>query len=432
MPGDDDAPPDPPRRPRRHGGGGDGSGSGGGGSAGGDGGGNGARPGTGGSRRRPVGAGDLAVVLTTDPDWAGALEYDAFSDRITWRRPPPIVDGLPRPVVDAELSDTDLTYIAHWAAMTRNWSVAADRAHQAATIAARARVRHPARAYLDALAWDGAPRLAHWLTTYAGAAPSTTTSAIGRWTLIAAVARLYQPGCQADHVLILEGPQGVGKSNLVRALAGAWYLPQLPNLLSERPGQDLQGHWIVEIAELDAFRGIAVSRIKDFVSRTVDVYRPAYGRYAITRPRQCVFIGTTNDESYLRDATGARRFWPIAVGHIDRAALIADRDQLWAEAVADYRHGAPWYPDAAALADLAALQESRFEVDPWETTIACYLDDLAHVSVDEILQGPLHRHVADWTRADQMRVADVLKRLGWHRRVAATGRRRWYAPAAHD
>ena len=420
MPGDDDAPPEPPRTPRAP-------------RTTGDGGGNGARPGARIPRRQRVGGGDLGTILATDPAWAGCLEYDAFADRITWRRPPPVVEGLPRPAADAELQDTDLTYVAHWAALERHWSVGKDATHEAIAIAARTRVQHPARSYLESLAWDGRGRLGRWLETYAGAVAHPTTTMIGRWSLIAAVARIFRPGCQADHVLILEGPQGTGKSGLVRALAGPWYLPQLPNLQNERPGQDLQGHWLVEIAELDAFRGISVSRIKDFVSRTLDVYRPSYGRCTITRPRQCVFIGTTNDETYLRDPTGARRFWPVTVGRIQLAALVADRDQLWAEAVEEYRAGTPWFPDPSWYADLAELQESRFEDDPWEILIARHCEGLGHVSIDEVLEGPLRKAIHEWTRADQMRVADVLKRLGWHRRRAGGSRqRRWFAPSADE
>jgi len=379
------------------------------------------------SKRVRVGAGDLAVVLTSDPAWAGCLEHDTFADRVIWARPVPVVAGLTRPHVGAELRDGDLVYVSHWAALTRGWSVGLDTAHAACMQAADANRTHPARAYLDALAWDGTGRLGTWLARYGGADDSPITTAIGTWALVAAVARLYEPGCQADHVLILEGPQGVGKSELVRALAGPFYLPQLPNLLGERPGQDLQGHWIVEIAELDAFRGIAVSRVKDFVSRTVDVYRPSYGRYSVTRPRQCVFIGTTNDETYLRDPTGARRFWPVVVRRTDLTGLRTIRDQLWAEAVDTFRHGVPWHPDRLWFPQLHALQDSRFESDPWEPIIAGYVGQLPHVSTAEVLESALHKLVEHWTRGDQMRVAEVLKRLGWRQQRDGSNRR-WYPP----
>jgi Virulence-associated protein E/Bifunctional DNA primase/polymerase, N-terminal len=376
-------------------------------------------------KRVRMGPGDLAVALTTDPAWAGCLEHDTFADRVVWRRPVPRLPGLPRPLVGAELADRDLTYIAHWAAMKRRWSLGLDGVHAACVAAAHVTPTHPVRAYLEGLVWDRVPRLALWLQTYLHAPDAPTTTAIGTWTLIAAVARIYQPGCKADHVLILEGPQAAGKSEAIRVLGGPWYHPQLPNLLGERPGQELQGRWLIEIGELDAFHGIAVSRVKDFVSRPVDIYRPSYGRCSVTRPRQCIFIGTTNEDTYLRDPTGGRRFWPVATGAIRLEALRADRDQLWAEAVVEYRQGTTWWPERDWWPQLQAIQEARYEGDPWEAVIADHIAGLPSVTTREILEGPLHKLIEHWTRTDQMRVADVLKRLGWHRRGDHRVRR-WY------
>lgn len=381
-------------------------------------------------KRTRMQAGDLAALLATDPAWAGCLEHDVFADRIIWARPAPIVAGLPRPGIGAELADRDLTYIAHWATCTRGWTVGADAVHAACTAAAHTNCVHPVRRYLESLAWDGTPRLGTWLQTYLQAPDAPTTTAIGVWALVAAVARVFEPGCKADHVLILEGPQAAGKSEAIRVLGGPWYHPQLPNLLGERPGQELQGRWLVEIGELDAFRGIAVSRIKDFVSRPVDIYRPSYGRCSVTRPRQCVFVGTTNEDSYLRDPTGGRRFWPVATGDIRLDDLRSDRNQLWAEAVLAYRNDAQWWPDRAWWPQLHAIQEARYEGDPWEGLVADYVAGLASVTTRELLEGAVHKHADQWTRTDQMRVAEILKRLGWHHRLAGADRlRRWFPGA---
>jgi hypothetical protein len=380
-------------------------------------------------KRIRVGAGDLAVVLATDPAWAGCLEHDTFADRVTWTRPPPVVVGMPRPVVGRELADQDLTYVAHWAALARGWAIGLDAAHAACGAAARMAPVHPVRRYLNALVWDRTSRLATWLQTYLQAPDQPTTSAIGVWALVAAVARIFEPGCKADHVLILEGPQAAGKSEAIRVLGGAWYHPQLPNLLGERPGQELQGRWLVEIGELDAFRGIAVSRIKDFVTRPVDIYRPSYGRCTVTRPRQCVFVGTTNEDSYLRDPTGGRRFWPVQTADIRLGALRADRDQLWAEAVQTYRDGVDWWPGRDWWPALQAIQDARYEGDPWDALVATYVAPLPSVSTREILDDAIRKPVEHWTRADQLRVAEVLKRLGWRQRWAGppdNRQRRWF------
>jgi Virulence-associated protein E/Bifunctional DNA primase/polymerase, N-terminal len=378
-------------------------------------------------KRLRVGASDLAGVLATDPAWAGCLELDTFADRVTWARPVPVVPGLPRPAVGDELADTDMTYVAGWAATVRGWTVGLDATHAACLLAAKANKTHPVRRYLEGLVWDGTPRLATWLQTYLHAPDAPTTAAIGVWALVAAVARIFEPGCKADHVLILEGPQAAGKSEAIRVLGGPWYHPQLPNLLGERPGQELQGRWLVEIGELDAFRGIAVSRIKDFVTRPVDIYRPSYGRCSVTRPRQCVFLGTTNEDTYLRDPTGGRRFWPVATGEIRLEALRADRNHLWAEAVATYRDGVQWWPDRAWWPQLAAIQDARYEGDPWESLVSAYVTPLASVSTREILEAVVRKEAEHWTRADQMRVAEILKRLGWQLRLVGPERvRRWF------
>jgi predicted P-loop ATPase len=376
-----------------------------------------------------VGPGDLALVLGNDPVWAGCLEYDTFGQRIRWARPVPVLPGLPRPAVGSELADDDLAYVAQWAAERRRWTVGLDTVHAACSVAAHLRPVHPVRRYLEGLTWDGTQRLTTWLQTYAGAPDAPTTSAIGIWALLAAVARITQPGCQADHVLILEGPQAAGKSELIRILGGPWYHPQLPHLLGERPGQDLQGRWLIEIGELDAFHGITVSRVKDFVSRTIDIYRPSYGRCSVSRPRQCVFIGTTNEDTYLRDPSGGRRFWPVPTTDIALEALRRDRDQLWAEALDEYRRGTPWWPDRSWWPALHALQDARYEGDPWDALIADYVGPLPAVSTQEVLEGPLHKLREHWTRADQMRVSDVLKRLGWTGRLVGAARlKRWFPP----
>jgi hypothetical protein len=374
-------------------------------------------------------AGDLANLLLTDPVWQGVIAWDEFAQRLFWARPAPPLEPFPRPPVGAVLADAHLTYIAHWAAVHRKWRVGLDNVHAATTIAGQACVIHPPRAYLESLVWDGTPRLAYWLTRYVGAADTEWNAKIAVWSLVAAVARVCEPGCQADYMLILEGPQGAGKSAIVRLLGGPWYRPELPGLANERPGQDLQGSWIIEIAELDAFRGVAVSRIKDFISRTVDVYRPSYGRLSVTRPRQCIFIGTTNEDTYLRDPTGGRRFWPVTVGTLDPKALARDRDQLWAEARGAYAEGVPWWPTSDESAGLHALQDLRFEPDPWEDVVRDFIAPFPHVSTTEILEQAIRKGTDQWQKTDQQRTAEILKRLGWKmKRTGPERTRRWFPP----
>ena len=254
-------------------------------------------------------------------------------------------------------------------------------------------------------------------------------------------------------MLILEGEQGARKSTALKILAGEdWFTDELPDLGSKDAAIHMQGVWIVEIAELDAIGRAEVSRIKAFLTRTTDRFRPPYGRHTVEIKRQCVFAGTVNPDTYLRDETGNRRFWPIRCGDIDIDALAQDRDQLWAEAVARFKYGAIWWLEDKALIKAAKKeQDKRYQSDAWDGVIDRWLsyekrpinrgyagvDDwkeeeferlepLQDVSVGEILQGALSIEPAKWTKLDQMRIGAWLKSRNWERYQCRTGEgREW-------
>ncbi|MBK6704250.1 MAG: hypothetical protein IPG56_11180 [Caulobacteraceae bacterium] len=194
----------------------------------------------------------------------------------------------------------------------------------------------PVRESLRNLKWDGVRRLRTWLSRYLGAEDTPLNRAIGMKTMVAAVRRVNEPGCKFDYVPVLEGAQGTGKSTALKILAGEdeFFSDQdLVHLDAKAQQEALRGKWIYEIAELSGLSRTESERTKAFLSRTHDRARRAYGYASIDQPRRCIFIGTTNDNNYLKDPTGNRRFWPVATGRIDLDALAADRDQLWAEAV---------------------------------------------------------------------------------------------------
>jgi predicted P-loop ATPase len=326
-----------------------------------------------------------------------------------------------------------------------------DTAHQAVDKYAHENSFHPVRDYLNGLEWDGSERLPEWLFSYAGAENTVYTQRIGKMFLIGMVARIMRPGCKLDYLPIIEGEQGLLKSQMCAVLAGEYFSDHLPDINGKECSQHLRGKWLIEVAELRAYSRAAIDQFKEFLTRDTERYRPPWGRKEIHEPRQCVFLGTTNKQLYLRDETGNRRFWPIKVSAIKLDCLQQDRDQLFAEAVWRLNNGELWWPDGDfERTAIATAQEDRYEPDVWEEPIRRYLD-LLHEKKTTVLQIalqalgyeaeppliPQNRDEPQPARGtpinrfspnDQQRVTRVLTHLEWEPKRKK--RERWWQPKA--
>jgi predicted P-loop ATPase len=344
------------------------------------------------------------------PEWGGVLAFSEFGHGTVALKPAPW--GV---VPKGEWTDHEDRLAAEWL-QKQGVLVSVEVAGQAVQTAARDRPFHPVKTYLQGLHWDGVERIAGWLSTYLGAEDTEYSRAVGSRWLISAIARVFRPGAKADCCLILEGPQGIRKSTALRTLAGDYFTDELADLGSKDAAMQIRGVWIIELSELDSLSHSEVARIKAFMSRTTDRFRPPYGMRLVESPRQCIFAGTVNHSTYLRDETGGRRFWPIACGRIDVDALARDRDQLWAEAKARFERGAVWWLETTDLVQMASDQQiERYEGDPWEEVIGPWVDCRPNVSMSEVLEKCLQKAQALWTQTDKNRAARCLRSLGWER-----------------
>jgi putative DNA primase/helicase len=383
---------------------------------------------------------NVSTILRNDPTWRGVVSFDEFSNRVVKRAPPPYAHGR----AGEWVSDDD-TRTAAWLAQVHGLVVSSIQVLEAVEMVARESPVHPVREYLQGLHWDGTPRLARWLIDHAGVDDSEYTRAVSQFFLRAMVKRVMEPGCKFDYCLVLEGSEGLRKSSLAMLLGGPWFSDTDLDLTHKDSMAALQGKWLHEFSEMDSVTRAEAAKQKSFLSRQVDEFRPVYGRRQISCPRQSCFIGTTNEDEYIKAGQGARRFWPVKVPReININALREVRDQLFAEAMQDYRAGLPCAPDSEMQRDLFRPVQSRRVVQ--ESMIDALHDWVLEPGADEItrrmsnagcfaladaaLRG-LHISPAQLTRDLETRIGKALRALGCERIEKRNGMSRfWYkAPA---
>ena len=356
--------------------------------------------------RLPPNLANAMTAMRADPDLQALFAFDEMLQT------PTVMRSKPRQIAEEDIFG--LQEFLQRKGLT-NISTATTRA--ALISYAATRRYHPVRAQLEKLPWDGKPRLETWLVSYLGAEDTPYTQAMSPLFLISMIARIYRPGCKVDHMLILEGDQGILKSKVCSILSGDdRFSDSLPELVhSKDVSIHLRGKWVIEIAEMHAFNRAESTQLKSFLTRTHERYRPPYAAIEVEEPRQCVFIGTSNKDTYLRDETGGRRFWPVKTGTIDTDRLEADRNQLLAEAVHAFKAGRPWWPDKDAEREFfQPEQEARYEFDEWTNPITAFFHrtTLAEFTISDVAKGALDLKHERLGLFEQKRIAAILKKLG--------------------
>lgn len=361
------------------------------------------------------------VGMILEHSWPGAIRYNDLTKAIE------ITDG---PLADAPPS-TLHTAGANWLARSE-WRINVQShvvAEQLLEVARR-NPYDPLKAYLEPLKWDGTPRLdtaleRHFGAVMVGAEGEDITAYVravsAKW-MIGAVARGLDPGCKVDNVLILEGEQGIRKSTALRVLSEPYFCDE-PIAVGDKDSLlKIARTWIAELAELETFKRSESEAKKAFFSRPTDLFRVPFGRVVEEHPRHCVFVGTTNNDDYLSDLSGNRRYWPVRCEKVDVAALKADRDQLWAEAVVRYRAGEPWWLEGELEKGAAAQTEARtMGAQAWQEAILTWWQDIPLsqreplVSLHTVAEHALKLTAKDLQRGLEIQIGRVLKDLGFER-----------------
>lgn len=326
---------------------------------------------------------NLVTILNNDENLKNCLSYDEFDKRYILQRSVPwrTVTSFTR-----DLTDVDEANYRNY--FEKNYKIVTTaKIKDAIDIVLRQNLFHPVKDYLSALKWDGTDRLDGLLIEWLGAENSDYVKAVTRKTFVAAVKRIYEPGCKFDTVLTLMGPQGLGKSRIIKSMGGRWFSDTFGSLANNGAMENIQGVWLMEIGEMAGLKTAEQNAVKNFIAKTEDRFRPSYGRRPESFPRQCIFIASTNEEFPLHDHTGGRRYWLVRLTKKLGDNLPQDYvDQVWAEAVDKYRAGEKTYLEDDVESAAKELQTQHTETDDRNAKIEGYVN----------MQVPMNWECMDW------------------------------------
>lgn len=363
---------------------------------------------------------DVANTLSNSVEWDGVLRWNTFNNRLVAVGPPLKMDAE-----QGKISDADVAHVRMWLSCHGKLSLKEDTT-DAMNAAARRRPFHPIIDYLEPLV-NTDPEILDTLAAQVFGNPDPLAQEFLKKTLVAAVRRIYRPGTRVDTVLTLMGKQGAKKTTFVQVLFGEAYVrSQMPDLSNKDASIALQDFWAVELGELHKTLKTDHGTVKEFLSRTYDDFRPPHGRNDIRMPRHNIFIGTVNDDTFLSDATGNRRFWPIAVQKVDIDYVSRNRDAIWAAAVALEKSGyCHWFEDERVVEPAHA---AFIVQDPWHQFIRDYISGRKMVTNEDVFLFAIGgEDKTKYGTAAQRSIADTLKRLGCTRK-RSNGKTGWEIP----
>lgn len=361
-------------------------------------------------------------IVSRHPKYVGRFAFDTFYNRLQIRND----NGTYR-----FMEEEDLHFVLEFVQGSlglRKYSI--DDVLKAMKTTGWRNKKNEPKDWMESLKWDGTPRVAGFFRDYYVAEDNDYSKAVSTNFWVGMVARIFDPGCKLDNMVVLEGAQGTYKSTSLEVIGGKWFLNTDGNPDDKDFFINLRGKMLVEIAELDSFRKAENTVIKKILTRRFDSYRDPYGIYGRDNYRTCIFVGTTNEQEYLRDNTGARRFWPIRIGRIYLDKINDDREQLFAEAVHLYKQGVRWHEIPKELADHE--QEARRITDPWEPIISAYLQGKFQVTTHEIATECLKIEVSRLEGLNQKRIVKIMRLLGWTHERKRIGLHREYVWSSPD